>query len=64
MTFILTDNRARGFVRSSMVWIIHIIIQVLTQRDKAKAAGATDQVDGSESMTEYEADPNLESKSI
>lgn len=64
MTFILTDNRARGFVSSSMVRIIHIIIQVLTQQDEGKAVGVTDQVDGSKSMTGYEVNPNLESKSI
>lgn len=57
----MTDNKAGGFVRSSMVGIIHIIIQVLTQRDESKAVGVTDQVDGSKSMTGYEVNPNLES---
>lgn len=47
-----------------MVRIIHITIQVPTQRDEGKAVGVTDQVAGSKSMTGYEVNPNLESKSI
>lgn len=43
-----------------MAGIIHIIIQVLTQRHERQSCGCDRSVDGGGSATRCELDPNLE----